>query len=42
MDLNLDKKGGAPSTNFNARDIVPTYIEEAEIIESFIFLQDVG
>ncbi len=33
MDIKLDKKGGAPSTNFNARDIVATYIEEAEIID---------
>ena len=33
LDLDMDKKGGLPRTNFKSREILQLYMEEAEIID---------
>ncbi len=33
MDIDLDKKGGRPVTNFNAREVLETYMGQADLID---------
>ncbi len=33
MDVNLDKKGGAPITQFKSKDTLEVYMEQKEVVD---------